>query len=551
MATENLALPLLEGGQAQKHVTVNEALRTIDAAAQLSVMSAGLSAPPVGADEGARYIVGPAATGLWGGHDGEIAIWRGGGWAFVTPQRGWLAFDRNADAFLYRSLSGWEVGAGFMSNDDKTKLDGVAPHAAAQPLPRTIVIFGSPNAAGVGASTYSVDPTEAGGWASPATSWAGKLAAALSGWTVINRSITGTNTAMSIARFWSDVAPHRPSHVILATGIHNEGYEARTFVRGIAELCRLCDLIGAIPVIRNASVSNSMSAANYAAVKAANQQIEQMGRPVIDAMSTLDDGSGHFVGGATYHMGDGVHPNDAGYAALFSAIDPGLFAHGASGRMETKAQGAWRVMPAATAENAMVIDAGAGLAQPLESFTMRARIGGVASGGATGRAFMTAYIKGAAAPLRLRNPSGPFDLAVDTAVVATSAVNPAASAAVHDCVIVFRHTTGIASLYIDGALVGSAAVSGTNAAAKLCFGSRADASSGTAAVGYRFADCQIWSVPLSGEAIADMARTGRAPRAGLVFDAVMAGAPLSHAPNAVPNGLMPALAAVWESAATY
>ena len=82
MATENLALPLLEGGQSQKHVTVNEALRTIDAAAQLSVMSAGLSAPPVGADEGARYIVGPAATGLWGGHDGEIAIWRGGGWAF-------------------------------------------------------------------------------------------------------------------------------------------------------------------------------------------------------------------------------------------------------------------------------------------------------------------------------------------------------------------------------------------------------------------------------------------------------------------------------------
>ena len=46
MATENLALPLLAGGQSQKHVTVNEALRTIDAAAQLSVMSAGLSAPP-------------------------------------------------------------------------------------------------------------------------------------------------------------------------------------------------------------------------------------------------------------------------------------------------------------------------------------------------------------------------------------------------------------------------------------------------------------------------------------------------------------------------
>ena len=551
MGTENLALPLLEGGQAQKHVTMNEALRVLDAAVQLNVTSATESTPPSGAAEGEAYIVGPAPGGLWAGHAGEIAIRRGDGWAFVTPREGWLAFDREAGRYLYRSTAGWGVGAGFMSDDEKAKLEGVAPHAAAQPLPRTIVIFGSSNAAGVGASTYAGDPAEAGGWASPATSWAGRLAAAMSGWTIINRSITGTNTAMSIARFWTDVAPHRPSHVILASGIHNEGYDARAFVRGVAELCRLCDLIGAIPVIRNCSVSNSMSAANYAAIRAANQQIEQMGRPVIDALSTLDDGSGHFVGGATYHMGDGVHPNDAGYAALFSAIELGVFAHGGAERVEAKRQGAWRVMPSATAENAMVIDAAAGLSQPLESLTMRARIGGVASGGATGRAFMVAYIKGSAPPLRLRNSGGAFDLAVDSGVVATSTVNPTASTAVHDCVIVFRHTTGVASLYIDGALIGSASVSGTSAASKLCFASRADATTATAAVGYRFADCQLWSVPLSGEAIADMARTGVAPRAGLVFDAIMAGTPLSHAPNAVPNGLMPALASVWETAATY
>ncbi|MFT3809256.1 MAG: DUF2793 domain-containing protein [Micropepsaceae bacterium] len=551
MTTENLNLPLLEGGQAQKHVTVNAALRQIDAATQLSVTNASLSAPPSGAVEGAKYIVGAAPSGLWAGHAGDIAIRRGGGWAFVTPGSGWLAFDRAEQRFLYWSGAIWSAGAGLMSEDAEAKLDGIAPHAAAQPLPRTIVVFGSSNAAGVGASTYAGDPSAGGGWASPATSWIGRLIAAMPGWTIINRSITGTNTAMSIARFWTDVAPHRPSHVILATGIHNEGYDGRAFVRGMAELCRLCDLIGAIPVIRNASVSNVTNAANYAAIRFANQQIEQMGRPVIDALSTLDDGTGHYAGGAAYHSGDGVHPNDAGYAALFSAVDTRIFATGARARPEAKRAGAWRVMPGATAENAMVIDAAAGLSQPLESFTMRARIGGVASGGMTGRAFLSAYIKGSAAPLRLRNPSGPYDLAVDTSVVATSGVNPSASADVHDCVMVFRHTTGVASLYIDGVLMGSGVVSGASAASKLCFGSRADATTPTAAIGYRFADCQLWSAPLSGEAIADMARTGVVPRASLVFDAIMAGSPLSHAPNAVPNGLMPALAAVWETAATY
>jgi lysophospholipase L1-like esterase len=551
MATENLALPLLEGGQAQKHVTMNEALRQIDAAVQLSVTSALLNDPPSGAAEGARYIVGAAPTGLWGGHAGDIAIRRGGGWAFVAPGNGWLAFDRAVSRFLYWSGAIWSVGAGLMSESEETKLGTVAAHAAAQPLPRTIVVLGSSNAAGLGASSYGGDPSAGGGWASPPTSWAGRLATALSGWTVINRSISGTNTAASIARFWTDVAPHRPSHVILANGIHNEGYDARAFMRGMAELCRLCDLIGAVPVIRNASVSNTMSAAEYAAIRSANQQIERLGRPVIDALSTLDDGSGHYVGGGTYHAGDGVHANDAGYAAQFGAIDLGIFSYAARGRVETKRPGVWRIMPSATAENAMVVDAAAGLNQALQSFTMRARIGGVASGGATSRGFLAAYCMGAGAPLRLRNPSITYDLTADTTLLTSSSINPTNNDAVRDCVMVFRHTTGVASLYIDGLPIGSGSVSGASPASRFCFGSRADASTSTAAVGYRFADCQLWSVPLAAETIADMARTGSVQTAGLVFDSIMSGTPHGVIPNAVPNAVMPSLAAVWETAATY
>ena len=55
--TPSLGLPLVEGGQAQKHVTVNEAFTRLDALAQLSVISRTISAPPVGPAEGDQYIV--------------------------------------------------------------------------------------------------------------------------------------------------------------------------------------------------------------------------------------------------------------------------------------------------------------------------------------------------------------------------------------------------------------------------------------------------------------------------------------------------------------
>jgi hypothetical protein len=42
--TSNLVLPYLAVGQAQKHVTVDESLRRLDALVQLSVVSATTSA---------------------------------------------------------------------------------------------------------------------------------------------------------------------------------------------------------------------------------------------------------------------------------------------------------------------------------------------------------------------------------------------------------------------------------------------------------------------------------------------------------------------------
>jgi len=93
-ATARLALPLIEAGQAQKHVTHNEALAALDRLVQALVVDRDLAAPPASPAEGAGYIVAASPTGAWTGQAGRIATWVSGGWTFTVPAAGlrvWLA----------------------------------------------------------------------------------------------------------------------------------------------------------------------------------------------------------------------------------------------------------------------------------------------------------------------------------------------------------------------------------------------------------------------------------------------------------------------------
>lgn len=91
MISANLGLPYLAAAQAQKHVTVNEALETLDTLAQLTVQDFALAAPPAAPAQGQVWAVGAAATGDWAGHEGHLALWSEGAWQFVTPRAGWRA----------------------------------------------------------------------------------------------------------------------------------------------------------------------------------------------------------------------------------------------------------------------------------------------------------------------------------------------------------------------------------------------------------------------------------------------------------------------------
>jgi hypothetical protein len=105
--TAQLDLPLVAPAQAQKHVTVNEALARLDAAAQLRVVSSVVQAPPAGAADGAGYLVPAGATGDWAGSTGRIAIRSNGGWTYLAPKAGWRAWDESLGGFRSFDGTGW------------------------------------------------------------------------------------------------------------------------------------------------------------------------------------------------------------------------------------------------------------------------------------------------------------------------------------------------------------------------------------------------------------------------------------------------------------
>ncbi|SIS49702.1 DUF2793 domain-containing protein [Phaeovulum vinaykumarii] len=109
--TTRLALPFLEAAQAQKHVTVNEALVRLDGLVNPVLVSRSLGVPPVVVAEGACYGVPLGAVNAWAGHEGEIAIASNGGWVFAAPQAGWRVWIADEGQGAVHSGADWVAGA--------------------------------------------------------------------------------------------------------------------------------------------------------------------------------------------------------------------------------------------------------------------------------------------------------------------------------------------------------------------------------------------------------------------------------------------------------
>jgi hypothetical protein len=104
---------LLEGGQAQKHVTVNEALTRLDALAGGVVASRTQLVPPPAPYDGDLFLVSSGAAGAWSGRDGMLALWDNGGWVFAPPVPGRRLWVEDEAVEIAHGGAGWAtVSAG-------------------------------------------------------------------------------------------------------------------------------------------------------------------------------------------------------------------------------------------------------------------------------------------------------------------------------------------------------------------------------------------------------------------------------------------------------
>ena len=101
--TPRLGLPLIAAGQAQKHVTHNEALGLLDALVQLACLDKDLTAPPPSPAEGDRYlVVAGSPGGAWAGLGGQVVRYADGVWLGSVPRAGWFAYlIDEADLYVF------------------------------------------------------------------------------------------------------------------------------------------------------------------------------------------------------------------------------------------------------------------------------------------------------------------------------------------------------------------------------------------------------------------------------------------------------------------
>lgn len=134
-ATQRLALPFILPGQAQKELFHNEALQALDLIVAAAVEEPPRPAPPATPAVGSCFIVSAGPSGAWAGHAGSLAGMTAGGWRFVAPVEGLVAFIRSNGLTATYRAGGWDVGT---LRGERVEIGGVqvlGPRAGAVAAP--------------------------------------------------------------------------------------------------------------------------------------------------------------------------------------------------------------------------------------------------------------------------------------------------------------------------------------------------------------------------------------------------------------------------------
>lgn len=162
------------------------------------------------------------------------------------------------------------------------------------------------------ASDQDSNKTQGASWPNYLTMFSGGRA------TVINAGIAGNTTAQMLARFDTDVTPHKPSFVALLGGTNDIG-QSRSFADWSADVRSIVGkirTIGAVPVLGTIPPNND--GARRQAITHFNAWLrsyaEAEGLTVINFYALLaDPATANFK---TAYNNDGTHPNSAGQAAM-------------------------------------------------------------------------------------------------------------------------------------------------------------------------------------------------------------------------------------------
>ncbi len=104
--TSHLAISLVEQSQAQKEITINQAISRIDAILNTGAKSRSTATPPTTPATGDVYIVANSPTGDWAGQAGKVAyfdaIWR-----FITPNEGMEIWVNDEDLTARYNGANW------------------------------------------------------------------------------------------------------------------------------------------------------------------------------------------------------------------------------------------------------------------------------------------------------------------------------------------------------------------------------------------------------------------------------------------------------------
>lgn len=118
--------PYQEAGSKQTDAVQNSTLNYFGAWVNCAVLNVGQAAPTGSEADGDRYIVG-IGTGVFAGHDDELAILRGGTWQFHAPPAAGVPIIKNlADNSDWECVAGvWAEKAGGGGSTELADLDDV------------------------------------------------------------------------------------------------------------------------------------------------------------------------------------------------------------------------------------------------------------------------------------------------------------------------------------------------------------------------------------------------------------------------------------------